>query len=192
MVPDDPGDSERRRLHCGASHSHREGGRMNWPLSQDFNEAIQNPRVAFADPDLKATEAVVGAQGLPLPRSGNFADVYQLRGANGRDWAVKCFTRPVVGIGDRYARVSEALARAKFPFTVEFSFIAEGIRVCDAWRPVVKMDWVEGFQLNQVVRENAAKPAVLAALLQMWCKLAKRLRDAGIAHADLQHGNVLL
>ena len=165
---------------------------MNWPLSQDFNEAIQNPRVVFADPDLKSAQPIVGAQGLPLPRSGNFADVYQLRGADGREWAVKCFTRPVVGLGDRYARVSEALARAKLPFTVEFTFLAEGVRVGDAWRPVVKMDWVEGLQLNQVVRENAARPTVLAALLQMWSKLAKRLREAGIAHADLQHGNVLL
>ncbi len=165
---------------------------MSWPLSHDFNEAVQNPQTAFADADLKGGESVVGATGLPLPRSGNFADVYQVRGADGRDWAVKCFTRPVVGLGDRYARISEALARANLPFAVGFTFLAEGIRVGGVWRPVVKMEWVEGLLLNQVVRENAAKPTVLAALGQMWVKLCKRLRDAGIAHADLQHGNVLL
>ena len=44
---------------------------MSWPLSHDFNEAIQNPRIVFTDPDLKGGEAVVGATGLPLPRSGN-------------------------------------------------------------------------------------------------------------------------
>jgi hypothetical protein len=165
---------------------------MSWPLSHDYNEAVQNPRLAFADPDLKAAQPVVGAGGLPLPRSGNFADVYQLRGADGRDWAVKCFTRPVVGLAERYARVSEALAREKFPFTVGFTFLDEGVRAAGAWRPAVKMDWVEGFLLNQVVRDNAGKPQVLAALLQMWARLARRLREAGIAHADLQHGNVLL
>jgi len=165
---------------------------MSWPLSHEFNEAIQNPRTAFADPDLKAAEAVVGATGLPLPRSGNFADVYQVRGADGRDWAVKCFTRPVVGLADRYARVSEALAAANLPFTVGFTFLTEGIRVGGVWRPAVKMEWVEGFQLNQVVRENAAKPTVLTALGQVWGRLCKRLREAGIAHADVQHGNVLL
>ena len=34
---------------------------MSWPLSHDFNEAIQNPKLVFSDPDLKAGEAVVGA-----------------------------------------------------------------------------------------------------------------------------------
>ncbi|QJW94501.1 protein kinase family protein [Frigoriglobus tundricola] len=165
---------------------------MSWPLAHEFNEAVQNPRTAFADPDLRAAEAVVGATGLPLPRSGNFADVYQVRGADGRDWAVKCFTRPVVGLADRYARVSEALAAANLPFTVGFTYLTEGIWVGGAWRPAVKMEWVEGFQLNQVVRDNAAKPAVLSALGQMWGRLCKRLREAGIAHADVQHGNVLL
>ena len=165
---------------------------MSWPLSHEFNEAIQNPRLVFADPDLKAAEVVVGAQGLPLPRSGNFADVYQMRGADGREWAVKCFTRPVVGLADRYARISKALGTANFPFAIGFSFLAEGIRVGGVWRPVVKMEWVEGLLLNQVVRENAGRPAVLAALGMMWVKLCKRLREAGIAHADLQHGNVLL
>lgn len=165
---------------------------MSWPLSHDFNEAIQNPQVVFSDPDLKTGETVVGATGLPLPRSGNFADVYQVRGTDGRDWAVKCFTRPVAGLADRYARISEALANASLPFTVGFTFLAEGILVGGEWRPVVKMEWVEGLLLNQVVRDNAGKPAVLSALGQMWVRLCKRMREAGVAHADVQHGNVLL
>ena len=165
---------------------------MSWPLSHEFNEAIQNPQTAFADPDLKTAEAVVGATGLPLPRSGNFADVYQVRGADGRDWAVKCFTRPVAGLAERYAKVSAALEKADLPFAVGFTFLADGIRVGGGWRPVVKMEWVEGLLLNQVVRENAGKPTVLSALGQMWVRLCKRLREAGVAHADVQHGNVLL
>jgi hypothetical protein len=165
---------------------------MSWPLSHEFNEAIQNPQTAFSDPDLKGGETVVGATGLPLPRSGNFADVYQVRGPDGREWAVKCFTRPVAGLAERYARVSEALARANLPFTVGFTYLAEGMLVGGAWRPIVKMEWVEGLLLNQVARENAAKPSVLSALCQMWVKLCKRLREAGVAHADIQHGNVML
>src|SRR6476661_1124589 len=136
---------------------------MSWPMPQDFNESIQNPSHAFNDPDLKASQPVVGPTGLPLPRSGNFADVYQLRGADGREWAVKCFTRPVAGLAERYAKVSEALAKAGLPFSIGFSFLGEGIRVGGAWRPVVKMEWVEGLLLNQVARENAGKPAVLTA-----------------------------
>lgn len=165
---------------------------MNWPMSQDYNEAIQNPERAFSDIDLMTGEVAVGPLGVPLPRSGNFADVYHIRGADRSDWAVKCFTRPVVGLDMRYAQVSDALARAKLPFTVRFTFLASGIRVSETWRPVVKMEWVEGLLLNQVVRENAGRPQILASLAQLWGKLCRRLREAGIAHADLQHGNVIL
>jgi hypothetical protein len=165
---------------------------MNWPMSQEFNEAIQSPALVFSDPELKTGETVVGARGLPLPRSGNFADVYQMRGADGRNWAVKCFTRPVVGLAERYARVDEALAKANLPFTVKFAFLGEGIRVGRAWRPVVKMEWVEGLLFNQVVREKMNQPAILSALGLMWGRMCKRLRESGVAHTDIQHGNVML
>ena len=165
---------------------------MNWPTAQDFNEAVQNPATAFADPDLKAGEAVVGPTGLPMPRSGNFADVYQFRTPSGKDWAVKCFTRHVPGLDDRYRIISAALGRASLPFAVEFTYLEQGVRVRGEWRPVLKMEWVEGLQLNQFVREYAGKPDRLDKLSALWVKLSRRLREAGIAHADVQHGNVLL
>ena len=165
---------------------------MSWPLPQDFNEAVQNPAAVFSDPDLQAGEIVTGPHGLPLPHSGNFADVYQVRGADGRDWAVKCFTRPVSGLAQRYAQVSATLAEANLPFTISFKFLANGIRVRGDWRPVIKMEWVEGTLLNLVAQQNADRPSVLIALCQMWPKLCRRLREARFAHADLQHGNVIL
>src|ERR1700677_1730591 len=54
------------------------------------------------------------------------------------------------------------------------------------------MQWVEGLTFNDFVRQNLDKPAMLEGLLQIWARMAQRLRSAGIAHADLQHGNVLL
>jgi serine/threonine protein kinase len=165
---------------------------MGWPLSQDYNEAVQAPRASFADPDLRAGEVVPGPMGLPLPRSGNFADVYQVRAADGRTWAVKCFTRPVAGLDERYAKIDRHLQEARLPFTVGFRFLSEGIKVRGQWYPVLKMEWVEGFTLNEFVRQQLGRADMLRALLGMWVRLCKRLRDARIAHADLQHGNVLL
>lgn len=165
---------------------------MSWPLPQDFNEAVQNPAISFSDSDLMTGQAVVGPTGLPLPRSGNFADVYQVRAANGRDWAVKCFTRPVTGLDQRYRKLDEALRKAGLPFTIGFAFLNQGVMVHGKWHPALKMEWVDGLQLNQAVRVQAGSPKVLDALVQMWSRLCKKLREAGIAHADLQHGNVLL
>jgi hypothetical protein len=164
---------------------------MPWPLSQDYNEAIQEPAQCFADSELKQGEAVTNALGLPVPCSGNFADVYAVQ-AGTRKWAVKCFTRQVPGLQERYAQISQYLQNANLPFMVEFQFLGQGIRVRGTWYPVLKMQWVEGFQLNTFVRDNLGKPQLLQTLCQIWLKLAKRLREANLAHCDLQHGNVLL
>lgn len=165
---------------------------MGWPLSQDYNEAVQNPRTALADPDLKGGEAVPGPLGLPMPRSGNFADVYQFRGADGRMWALKCFTRAAAKLRERYLAVDAHLRDARLPFTVGFQFLTEGVRVRGLWYPALKMEWVEGLHLNEFVRRSLDRPDHLRAVLGLWVRLCGRLRDARIAHADLQHGNVLL
>jgi hypothetical protein len=75
---------------------------------------------------------------------------------------------------------------------VDFRYLEQGIRVGGQWFPVVKMRWVEGFTLNALLREYMDRPQVLQRLAQMWVPLAQKLRRARIAHADLQHGNVLL
>ncbi len=75
---------------------------------------------------------------------------------------------------------------------VQFQYLADGIRIRNQWYPVLKMDWVEGFTVNDLVRQHVDKPQVMYRLAQMWIKLSRQLRLAGMAHGDLQHGNVLL
>ena len=165
---------------------------MAMPLSQDYNEAVQNPSTSFGDPELRGGHAVIDALGLPMPRSGNFADVYEFVGASGAKWALKCFTREVPGLQDRYSEISKHLVRAKLPFTVDFEWLARGIRIRGQFYPILKMKWVDGFLLNEFVRNNLDKPTVLEGLGQIWMRMGKRLREADMAHADLQHGNVIL
>jgi hypothetical protein len=165
---------------------------MTWPQATDYNAAVQNPQVCFGDDDLRQGRVVGGLFGLPRPHSGNFGDVYQIQGADNQNWAVKCFTRPAVGLRPRYQAISDHLRQAQRAFMVEFRYLDEGIRIRGQWYPIVKMRWVEGFRLNEFVRHHLDKPALLDRLAQMWMRLARELRDAQMAHGDLQHGNVLL
>jgi hypothetical protein len=165
---------------------------MAWPEPTEYNEAVQSPQVCFADDELRKGQPVTNALGLPVPCAGNFALVYQITGASGQSWAVKCFTREAPARQQRYQAISEHLRQAALPFMVDFRYLEQGIRVGGQWFPVVKMRWVEGFTLNALLREHVERPQVLQRLAQMWLPLAQKLRRAGIAHADLQHGNVLL
>lgn len=166
---------------------------MAWPQTLDYNAAIQNLRSSFGDPGLRQGEPALNAMGLPMPRSGNFADVYEVRSpATGQSWAVKCFKREVPGLKTRYQQIAAHLKQARLPFMVDFDYLERGVLVQGAWYPILKMAWIEGFSLNQFVRDSLDKPGVLKAILRLWALLAKRLREAQIAHGDLQHGNVIL
>jgi hypothetical protein len=166
---------------------------MPWPQLTDYNEAIQCPAGCFQDPELRRGEVATTPMGIPLPCSGNFALVYKVNcPASGNTWAVKCFIREVPGLRDRYKALSDHLQRANLPFMVDFTYLDPGIRIGSQWYPVLKMRWVEGFPLNEFVKQQLDKPRLLERLAQMWVKLAAGLRRASVAHADLQHGNVLL
>ncbi len=164
---------------------------MRLPQPTDYNEAVQNPQHCFRDPDLRAGQVVTTPLGLPRPYAGNFADVYHVTSPGG-NWAVKCFTRSVEGLRQRYQAISAHLREVSLPFLVDFSYLEEGIRVRGDWVPALKMRWIEGLTLNEFVKQQLDRPQLLERLAQMWVRLARQLRGAGVAHADLQHGNVLL
>src|SRR5262245_44066064 len=141
---------------------------MPWPLSQDYNEAVQDPASAFQDGELRSGQVATNALGSPRPCSGNFADVYEFTWLSGVKWAVKCFTREVLDLQERYHQISLHLQKAKLPFTVDFQYQQQGIRVRGQWYPILKMNWVEGLLLNEFVRQNLDKPKNVEGLSVIW------------------------
>jgi hypothetical protein len=105
---------------------------------------------------------------------------------------VKCFTREVPGLRERYSAIGEYLAQVRLPFTVQFRYLEQGVRVRGLWYPVLKMQWVEGLLLNEFVRGALDKPAALEGLAKIMVRMGRRLRKARVAHGDLQHGNIML
>lgn len=164
---------------------------MWWPSPSDYQDAIQNPRLAFSDPELRDGVVVCDALGMPKPISGSFATVYQVD-YQGRRHAVRCFLRHVPDIAQRYAAISAYLERVKLPYTVAFHFLPQGIRLRGQWFPVLKMDWVEGSRLDVFIAQHLNDPSALLDLTRQFLELASALHRANIAHGDLQHGNLLV
>lgn len=166
---------------------------VRWPTAAEYHEAIQAPALNLTDAELRGCKVALNAQGTPLLFSGNFADVYRLEDPQkGSAWAVKCFTRSVAGLRERYHAISAHLAQSRLPFMVEFEYQPAGMRIGSNHFPIVKMRWVDGISLNRFVEQSLDQPGKLDDLQTLWIRLAARLRAARIAHADLQHGNVLL
>src|SRR2546421_11595794 len=114
---------------------------MAWPQAHDFQDAVLNPQLSFADRDLCAAEVVKDAHGLPVPASGQFGIVYQMVHPDGRRWALKCFTADVPGRNERYRKISAHLRAADLPFMVGFDYLEQGVFIHEEWFPILKMDW---------------------------------------------------
>jgi len=164
---------------------------VTWPSRQDYREALQACDVAFSDPELKNATAVCDNLGMPRAFSGQNATVFQLR--NGpRTWAVKCFAHEFVDQQRRYAAVSTHLQKVRLPYTVAFQFLEQGVNVRGAWYPVLKMEWVEGEPLKRFIERSLRDPVALRQLAARFLEMVKSLQAVGVAHGDLQHGNLIV
>jgi hypothetical protein len=163
----------------------------SWPSPQDYNEAIQNPTICFADADLRQGEVELDAIGLPRPISGSFASVYKVN-CGDKSWAVRCFLQEGDQQQHRYEAISHYFLHQGFKFAVPFLFIREGIKIGDSWYPILKMQWVEGVTLDQFVRREAANPAKLLWLAEELRQLVEDMQTHRIAHGDLQHANLIV
>ena len=164
---------------------------LAWPGTPNFSEAIQNPRLCFKGTELEAGVVATHPRGMPLVWSGNFACVYKVS-VGGRTYAVRCFTREVKDQQDRYNRLNEYLINVLSPSFVDFKYVEHGINVRGTWYPIVKMEWVEGEQLSNSVESKLDDPDTLRDIADRWQKTATSLHVLGIAHNDLQHGNVMV
>lgn len=162
-----------------------------WPTLQEFNEAIQNPTSCFSDPELKNGRPVLNKLGLPRVDSGAFGSVYRIR-CEGRDYAVKCFSQEVRDQADRYRRISEYIVNDDLESTVAFEYLADGIRIGRNWYPMLKMEWVDGLSLSQYIERNLHDRLALEDLAGQFREMFSCLAVAGIAHGDLQHGNIIV
>lgn len=164
---------------------------MSYPTPSDYVEALQFPDAAFADPDLAAGRVDANALGLPQPITGAFAVVFSVRTDAGRV-AVRAFVTPQPDRAARYRAVEKHLAAHPVPAFVPFAYREDGLRVNGRAWPMVRMPWTEGVSLEAFVAEHRADPAMLDRLAEAWRALLAELAEAGMAHGDLQHGNVLV
>src|SRR5437762_2205832 len=120
---------------------------MPWPTPQDYNEAVQNPRLAFTDSDLRLGDPELTPLGLPRPICGRFASVYKIQ-STGRTWAARCFLSEVPDQQSRYEAISAHLEKVGLKYTVPFTYLPAGIKVSGRPYPLLKMEWVHGESLD--------------------------------------------
>src|SRR3712207_1923007 len=99
---------------------------MAWPGMVEYSAAVQSQRTGFPSPELQSAKVVANKLGLPKVCAGAFAIVYQLETPTGT-WAIRCFTKDVGDLQERYAAIAEHLRKAKLAHFVGFDYLTDGI-----------------------------------------------------------------
>lgn len=159
-----------------------------WPTAADYMAAVQDPGSTFRHPALAGLRLRPGLMGLPAAATGQNAVVFDADGPEGRT-ALRCFTS-VPARGDEAYRQLEAMELPEV--LVPVVWCADALEVNAVRRPVVTMPWVVGDPLHRWVGHHLHLPARIAALADAWVEACRLLVAFGVAHGDLQHGNVLV
>jgi hypothetical protein len=159
-----------------------------WPTATDYVAAVQAPAATFHHDGIAELRPRPGLMGLPAATTGQNAIVFDTDGPRGRT-ALRCFTSVPARGDDAYRRL-EAMDLPDVLVPVRWH--ADAIEISGARWPVVTMPWIVGDPLNRWVGDNIHRPARVAELADAWVEACRIMPACGIAHGDLQHGNVLV
>jgi hypothetical protein len=162
-----------------------------YPSLEQYNQAFSAHSTLLVDPELRAGTLAKSGLGLPHAISGGFAYTYTISGTRGK-FAVRCFHRESKGLEKRYAAISKKLTSLRSPYFLNFEFQQKGIRVDGAAYPIVKMAWASGTTLGEFLEDNLRNASALGKLADSITQLAEYLKKEGIAHGDLQSGNLMV
>lgn len=164
---------------------------MSYPSLEKYNEAFQNIKQTLSDPELQQGSLKLNGLGMPLALCGGFALTYTLTNGQ-KKYAVRCFHKKSSELEKRYDQISTFLKQINSIYFLPFNFQPKGINVQGLFYPIVKMSWAEGVTLGQFLDQNYNDKTKLSNLLLSITKLAQFLESKGIAHGDIQPGNVMV
>ncbi len=164
---------------------------MPLPRGDEYLAAVQHPKTAFSDAELKARTPETDQFGIPRPYAGGFTTTFHLYN-HSQQWAARCFTRAIPDLQTRYQAISRFFQKCPDNHFVKTICLSQGIRVGNQWHPIIKMEWLNGETLNSYIAKNISNLNRISNLIPEFIGLVRRLQQLGVAHGDLQHGNILV
>jgi hypothetical protein len=165
-----------------------------WPDRSHYAHLVQVPD-NFADEELRRASLTLSRRGGPRVWSGARAMVFQAQTADRRLLAVRVFLNAQAADPIRYAALSRHLEQCSVPTFVWTRWVDEGLVDEGVRVPLIKMQWVDGIQLDEYLESCLAleRPGpTLAYMAEEWRRECQILASSDLAHGDIHAQNVLV
>ena len=175
---------------------------MALPTKDQISIAIESIG-NILDPKLAGFNTIEGVIG-PECYSGGFCLVYPVTNGNDK-YAFRVWHTEIEGIKERLKKISAYLCAHPLPYFVDFDYVDEALKVEDEDGNIqkidaVRMQWVEGKNLVSYIDSlisdtnlsETEKKQKLLELATRFKTMVSELHNVGIAHGDLQHGNIII
>ena len=162
----------------------------SWPGAREYLDAIQTPAVCFSDPRLKAASIHQNSMRMPLAVAGKSAVVFKAT-AEGKDFAIRCFTRAASDQRLRYRALHTHLENTPW-YMVDFGYRDSEILVANTRYPLVEMEWVDGNPLDEWVGGHLRRNGDLARQAAAWLAIVNDMLHRKMAHGDIANDNCMV
>jgi serine/threonine protein kinase len=169
---------------------------VSYPSALELRKAVENKMY----PGGQDFESVYHNGDMVLSAGGN-ALVFKVKNASGECFALKLFTDEVQGRFKRLSKISDLLAKARLPFTVNYKYEEQLIYVLEdrlaeneRYFPGIIMPWLDGNTLDVHLKEliDSGRTDRIKELAESFREIALMLLGRGIAHGDIKLSNIMI